>query len=95
MKKPRKVTPVDRNKHPKSFKEAVLDHLEDTQKRVISIKKDMRKLIVEEVRKEIGDKIDMINGALNEVIIQKKILQEKGLITREEINKKYEELKKK
>lgn len=88
-------TPVDRNKHPKSFKEAVLDHLKDTQKNVLSIKKDMRKLIIEEVRKEIGDKIDMMEGILTEIIVQKKILQEKGLITREEINKKYKELKKK
>lgn len=79
----------------KSFKRVVIDNLAETQKRVMSIKKDMRKIIEEEVRKEIGDKIDMINGALTDVIIQKKIFIEKGFITREEIDKKYEELKRK
>lgn len=64
-------------------------------KSTTGLKRDMRKLVVEEVTKQFGDKIDMIEGLYREVIIQKKIFQEKGYISQEEINKKYEELKKK
>jgi len=52
-------------------------------------------LVLEEVTKQLGDKIDILEGLYKEIIIQKKILQEKGYIDQEEINKKYEELKKK
>ena len=64
-------------------------------KSTMGLKRDMRKLVLEEVTKQLGDKIDILEGLYKEIIIQKKILQEKGYIDQEEINKKYEELKKK
>jgi hypothetical protein len=73
----------------------LLDNIVGFTELTLSVKRDMKKVIEEEVRKVVGDKIDMMEGILTEIIIQKKILQDKGLITREEINKKYEELKKK
>ena len=85
--------PVQQSK--KSFKAAVIEHLAETQKQVISIKRDMRKEIIEEVEKEIGDKIKMIDALYHRTIVIQNIWFKKGLITREEISKEYEELKKK
>ena len=95
MKEPRKRTPIDRNKHPKSFQETVLGHLKKERELVISIKRDMRKIIVEEVTKQFDERKIMLEGLYKEVLLQKKILFDKGLITREELTDKYEELKKK
>ena len=61
----------------------------------IGIRRDMRKLVIEEVAKEIGDKIKMIDGALTQTILMLRVFLDKGLITREEIDKKHKELKKK
>ena len=85
--------PVQQGK--KSFKAMVIEHMAETQKQVLSIKKDMRKQIEEEVRKEIGDKIDMIEAIYKRTITMQNIWFDKGLITREEISRKYEEIKKK
>ena len=85
--------PVQQGK--KSFKKAVVEHLEETQELVLSIKKDMNKEIEKQLNRRLGDHIKQVEGALTEVILQKKILFDKGLITREELTKKYEELKKK
>ena len=71
----------------------VVEHLIEFSKLALSIKKDMRKQIIEEVQKEIGDKIHMIDSALKDVMVQRKVFEDKGYITKEEINKKYEELK--
>ena len=94
MKKPKMKTPIDRNKHPKSFKEVVLDHLEGTQKQVLSIKKDMRKIIEEEVAKQFDDKKIMLEGLYKEILIEKRLLQNQEKITQEDINEMYEKLKK-
>jgi hypothetical protein len=58
-----------------------------------TIRREMRDLVTAEVQKNIGDKIAMIDGALTETILQKEVLIEKGLMTREEINVKYKELR--
>lgn len=72
----------------------VVEHLIEFSRQVLSIKKDMRKIIMEEVTKQFDDRKIMLEGLYREVLLQKKVLMDKGLITREEINKKYEELKK-
>ena len=54
---------------------------------------EMRRQIEAEFVRNYGDKSTLINDALNETIIQKEILIAKGLMTREEINAKYAELK--
>lgn len=47
------------------------------------------------VKTEIGDVIDLINGALAETILQKEVLIDKGFMTRDEMNEKYRERKEK
>ena len=87
-------TPVDRKKHPKSFQENVLEHLGHMGKKVGSIKKDMRKIIEEEVAKQFDAKKIMLEGLYKEILIQKRLLQDEGKITQKDINKMYEKLKK-
>jgi hypothetical protein len=63
---------------------------------IVSIRKDIAALndnVRKEVEKQLGDKLKMIDAALTDTILQKEVLFEKGLISREEINKKYKELK--
>ena len=86
-------TPVNQGKN--SFKRAVLENLAETQKQVISIKRDMNEEIERQLNARLGDHIKQVEGALTEVILQKKILFDKGLITREELTEKYEELRRK
>jgi regulator of replication initiation timing len=80
-------------------KKAIINHFMqeniNLRKEISDLRKDMRKMIDDAVNKEIGEKIDMINAALNETILHKEILIEKGLFTRQEINDKYTELKEK
>ena len=94
-KKARMRTPVDRNKHPKSFQETVLDHLKKERELVNSIKKDMRKIIVEEVTKQFDERKIMLEELYKHTNLLQKILMDKEKITREDLNKKYKELKKK
>lgn len=99
-KKPQLIAPVnalDEKTAKKLFEnqKIVVEHLVDFNKRVNSIKKDMRKLIIEEVEKEIGDKIDMIEAIYKRTIVIQNIWFDKGFVTREEIAEKYEEIKKK
>lgn len=77
----------------KSFKRALLDQLVEQQKQISELRVEMRKLVEEAVERSLGDKYHMIQSMLNDVIVQKKIFIEKGFITKDEINKKYEELK--
>lgn len=56
-------------------------------------RQEIQTLIEVGVEKSLGDKINMINGALTESILQKEVLIDKGLITRAEINAKYAALK--
>lgn len=95
MRKPKMKTPIDRNKHPKSFQETVLGHLGHMGKKVGSIKRDMRKIIEEEIAKQFDAKKIMLEGLYKEILIQKRLLQKEGKITQKDINEMYEELKKK
>ena len=63
------------------------------QKQVLELRQEIRPMIEREVERNLGDKIAMIDGALTESILQKEVLIEKGLMTREDINGKYAELK--
>ncbi len=62
---------------------------------VMKLRNEMREFIEQSVCKSFGDKIQMITDTLKETVLQKEILIEKGYMTREEINKKYEELRSK
>jgi len=73
----------------------LLDNLIGFSELVISIKRDMREQVIEEVEKEIGDKIKMIDGALTQTILMLRVFMDKGLITKDEIEKKHKELKSK
>lgn len=81
--------PVQQGK--KSFKKAVLEHLAETQKDVLSIKKDVRGIIGEEVKKYTDSYMSEVTHIKKEYSIWRKLLIEKGILTRGEIN---EELKK-
>lgn len=69
--------------------------LMEIRKDISKIKKEMRDQIEKEVIKNLDDKVHLINSALNITMIMKEKFIEKGLIKREEINKRYEELRKK
>ena len=75
--------------------ETILGYLMEFTKQVVTLKRNMRKIIIEEVEKEIGDKIKMIDALYKRTIVIQNIWFKKGLITREEISKEYEEVKKK
>lgn len=62
---------------------------------VMKLRGEMREYIEQSIYKSFGDKIDMIEGSLRESILHKEIFIEKGFITREEINRKWDELKEK
>ena len=94
MKKPKMKIPVEKSRKEKSFQENVMEHLKVTGKKVSSIKRDMRKIIEEEVAKQFDDKKIMLEGLYKEILIQKRLLQEEGKITQKDINKMYEKLKK-
>jgi len=99
-KKPHLVAPVNAldEKTAKTLygnQKVILDSVVAFQREVLSIKRDMREIIIEEVKKEIGDKIDMIEAIYKRTINIQNIWFKKGVITREEISKEYEELKKK
>jgi len=79
----------------KSFKKALLDGFADTQKEVISIKRDMNEEIEKRINERLGDHIKRLEGLYADVMLQKKIFFDKGLISREELSQKYKELKKK
>ena len=64
-------------------------------KSTTGLKRDMRKLILEEVTKQFDDRKIMLEGLYKEVLLQKACLFDKGLISREDLTAKYEELKKK
>jgi len=62
---------------------------------LLKLKRDIYSLVETEVKKNFDDKIEMIDAALKESILHKEILINKGFFTREEVNQKYEELRKK
>lgn len=77
----------------KGWRTVLLNNQEQFMERLNKHEKEMQKQIREEVEKELGDKIHMIESTLKDVMVQRKIFIDKGYITREEIDKKYEELK--
>jgi len=78
--------------------EILMGLMVDLQKQQFELRKSIaslgiRELVEKEVEKSLGDKYHMIVSTLNDVMVQRRIFIEKGFITRDEINKKYEELK--
>ena len=73
----------------------VVDHLTEFIGLALSIKKDMRKIIEEEVTKQFDAKKIMLEGLYKEVLLQKACLFDKKLISREDLTEKYEELRSK
>ena len=78
--------------------EILMGLMVDLQKQQFELRKSIaslgiRELVEKEVEKSLGDKYHMIVSTLNDVTVQRRIFIEKGFITRDEINKKYEELK--
>jgi len=60
---------------------------------ILGLRNEMYELVKKQVDKIFADRIDMIEGSLRESIIHKEILIDKGFITRQEVNDKYDELK--
>jgi hypothetical protein len=77
------------------FLKIIMDQNVKLMQEVHSLRKEMADLVRKEVDKALGEKVAMIDGSLQEVIVQKKIFIEKGFITRQELNEKYKELKEK
>ena len=73
----------------------VVEHLIEFSNLVLSIKKDMRKIIEKEVTKQFDARKIMLEGLYKKTIICGKLLMDAGHFSQEDINKKYEELKKK
>jgi fumarylacetoacetate (FAA) hydrolase family protein len=79
----------------KALVEQVNELQEQLLKLQIDMNKEINKRVEEEVAKSFGDKIDMIDASLRESILQKEVLIDKGLMTREEINAKYADMREK
>lgn len=60
---------------------------------VTQFKQTIRAEVEREFEKSASDKLHMISSTLNDVMVQRRIFIDRGFITREEVNKKYEELK--
>jgi hypothetical protein len=71
----------------------LIDQLTDLAIEVGKLRREISEAIETQVQKSFGEKIAMIDGALTETILQKEVLISKGMITRDEINQKYAELK--
>ena len=78
----------------KSFKQAVIEHVEGMQKEVISIKREMNEEIEKQMEKRHGDLIHQVSSALDGVIALRTIFKKKGFITQEEYNKEKAEMRK-
>lgn len=73
--------------------QTLLERCVDLSREVIGLRNEMREFIEQSVGKSFGDKIDMIDASLRESILHKELFIEKGFITRDEINQKWEELR--
>lgn len=71
----------------------IMEELNNLWRELGNIRRNITIEVDAKVAKSFGDKIDMIDAALRESILQKEILIAKGFMTRGEINAKYEELK--
>lgn len=78
----------------KAWRKRLFDHQVTIMKRIHTNKRNMKKEVVKEVEKQFGDKIHMINSALDGVIALRKIFIDKGFITQEEYNKEKAEMRK-
>ena len=85
--------PVQQSK--KSFKKTVLDHLAETHKDVLSIKKDANKEIERRIEERLGDFVHEVQSALDGVIAMRAIFMRKGYFSQEEYNKEKAEMRKK
>jgi len=63
--------------------------------RLNELRRDLVKLVDEKVEKNFGDKLHMIESAIDESIIHKEILISKGILTRKEVNQEYKKLREK
>lgn len=85
--------PITKVSQKKSWRKVLLENQEDFLGRLNKHDREMKKEIDKEVARQFGDKIDMIEAIYKRTIVIQNIWFDKGLITREEIGKKYEELK--
>jgi predicted transcriptional regulator len=79
--------------NPKRFQRAILENQAELQKEILKLRGEITELVERKVTEALGDKIHIIKSTLNEAIIHKELLIEMGVITREQVNKKYDELK--
>jgi hypothetical protein len=77
----------------KSKYSMLLEQFEELQHEVRELRQGLGPIIEREVERNLGDKIAMIDGALTETILQKEVLIDLGIVTRDQINAKYEELR--
>ena len=82
-------TPVNQGK--KSFKRWALGKIADQAEELIILKRDMRKIIGEEVEKYTKSYMSRVEHIIKEYEIWRAALIKKGILTRDEIN---EELRK-
>lgn len=82
MKVPR--TPVQQGK--KSFKRAVIGYMSDTQDQIDSIKKEMNEEIERKIEEKYGRDINTIKTIRDFAVIAIKMMKEKKLLKRKEID---------
>ena len=73
----------------------ILNNQVDLSGRMLELERKIGDMIDKKIQVHLGAKIHLIESTLKETILQKEILIEKGYMTRDEINKKYEELRNK
>lgn len=76
----------------KGWRKVLLENQEEFAKKLNRHKGEMKQEIAKEVERRLDDYVKRVDGALTEVILQKKILFDKGFITPEELTEKYKEL---
>jgi len=74
------------------YKQIIQENMK-LRKDILGLQNKMYELIRKQVDKIFADRVVMIEGSLRESIIHKEILIEKGFLTRQEVNDKYDELK--
>lgn len=84
-------TPFQQGK--KSFKRAIIEHVNEYSKEVISIKKDMRKEAGKIIDAEIKSRFSLMEFCLREIRLFNELLVEKDIATQDEISKKRARIK--
>jgi hypothetical protein len=85
-------TPVQQSKQ--SFKRIILNHIAETDKLVLSIKREMHDEIEKKVMEKYGQNINTLEVCRDFAVIVFSVLKQKGVLTREEIDDIIEKLKK-